>query len=601
MKKTVYAAVVALTFIGCTGCAPTAQKARIPSPAPLETMTPRPPQDVPTFRDTTAVTMENVQAPVPQMTAISRDYVDARIAEYSTKLDRWKTLDEKAVDQGSNEQQNQLMVRCFRRLQKVLNGYSDLRAGMLKDDGSVELESSIVSGVQQEDIAFVDGECGVLLANPIEATVDVKEDTVLQGLPAVEATIADYSKRKDYENVLQTWSELSDEQRERTSVATKIFYGEALTHLHQEEKAVDVYRGLVDRMISSEQKTDILSLRKKIADLYTATGDFAAAEKQYDLIGTDYKNLAGLNDWAVLQLSILARSGSNGDELKAYSNLLKDYLSFQPGQDGYKIVWEAEKYLADYSLSPVASNVENIKKEVQAAADEWYNGLWKTVENLSADGRNEEALSFLQTIPIDLIGPERAAIVTAKSEELLLADAVNRETQKMAGFQELQKKWNNGLLLVKGDRYDEAIAVFTELLGTEYDDKARSKIQEVSLDAAQVERRKAADTFIRFTTTTDVESQKKLLIESRNILKGILVKYPEVDLSDKVMKNIERVEAEMNKIDPQLLATVKMQEIENQNSAGAPKQSDPFDVFDQGVLTPAPAVSAPVATENLPQ
>jgi hypothetical protein len=42
-------------------------------------------------------------------------------------------------------------------------------------------------------------------------------------------------------------------------------------------------------------------------------------------------------------------------------------------------------------------------------------------------------------------------------------------------------------------------------------------------------------------------------VESRKYLKNILVKYPEVEIASKVRGNIERVEQEMNAIDPNLV------------------------------------------------
>ena len=123
----------------------------------------------------------------------------------------------------------------------------------------------------------------------------------------------------------------------------------------------------------------------------------------------------------------------------------------------------------------------------------------------------------------------------------------------MAKIQELQNQWNNGMLLTKGGRYDEALAVFTNLLDTEYSIKAESKIKEISLEAAKADRRKAAELFIRFTKTSEPESKKKLLVESRKLLKNILIKYPEVEIAPKVLGNIKRVEQEMNAIDPNLV------------------------------------------------
>ncbi len=60
---------------------------------------------------------------------------------------------------------------------------------------------------------------------------------------------------------------------------------------------------------------------------------------------------------------------------------------------------------------------------------------------------------------------EKQLVIKAKNEELQLAEAVENETGKMARMQDLQNQWNNGMLLAKDGRYEEAIAVFTNLHG----------------------------------------------------------------------------------------------------------------------------------------
>ena len=574
MKKTVYIAVVALTLLSFTGCTSTMHKPRVQSPPPpVKVVSHSTVGNNATSTDKSSSIVES------RTSTLAIEDVDARISQYSAKLDRWREQDKKAVVQEMDQQQTQLMIGCFRRLQKVLNGYIGLRSMLGQDGAAAGLDSDLVNAIQQADISFLESECAVMLIEPTEGAVDINKDTVASDVAGVEAVVARYSAQKEYENVLQTWSGMTEEQRQRVGVETKVLYGQALTYLHQEDKAVAVYLNLVNNTLSSSQKTDLLSLRKMVADLYMATGNYSAAQREYNNLSSDYRNLARLDDWAILQLSILSRSGTHGDELKAYSDLLRDYLSFLPAQDGYKVVWEAEKFLEEYSLSPVTSNVDEIKIEMRALADAWYAELWQTVDTLTADNRHEDALVYLQTIPIDLIGPERAATVTAKREELLLASAVDRETTKMVQTQELQKTWNNGLLLVKGERYDEGIAVFSELLDTEYGDKAKSKIHEVTLTVAQIERRKAADIFIQSTKTSNVASKKKLLVQSRKILKDILVTYPDIDIADKVRKNIQRVELEMNKVDPQLLPQVRMEEMGNKLGGGGSQQPDSFDVF----------------------
>ena len=577
MKKTVYVAVVALTLLGLTGCGPTMHKTRVQSPTPPQSVVSRSTvQD-----DATSQSSSMVESNTLCASTLSVEAVDARIAQYTDKLDRWREQDQKAAVQEMDQQQTQLMIGCFRKLQKVLNGYTGLRSTLMQGGVTAGLSNDLANAIQQADISFLESECWVMLADPVDGVVDLNKNKVSSDVAEIEAVIARYSVQKEYENVLQTWSGLTEEQRKGLRVETKVLYGQALTYLHQEDKAITVYMDLVNDTLSSSPKTDILSLRKKVADLYTATGNYSAAERQYNSISSDYGNLASFNDWALLQLSILSRRGTNAAELRAYSDLLRDYLSFLPAQDGYKVVWEAEKFLEAYSFSPVATNVNGIKDEIRGAADAWYAGVWQTVDRLTADNQYEDALLYLQTIPIDLLGPERAATLSAKKEELLLASAVNRETTKMVQIQELQATWNNGLLLVKGERYDEAIAVFTELLDTEYGDKAKSKIHEVVLTVAQAERRKAADAFIQSTKTSNVESKKKLLVQSRAILKDILVKYPDVDIAEKVMKNIQRVELEMNTVDPQLLPRLRTQEMANKLGGGGSSQPDSFDVFNQ--------------------
>ena len=119
-------------------------------------------------------------------------------------------------------------------------------------------------------------------------------------------------------------------------------------------------------------------------------------------------------------------------------------------------------------------------------------------------------------------------------------------------------------------------------IDTSYQGKAQVKIEELSLQAAKADRRKAAELFIRFTKTTDIEGKKRLLIESRRILKEILIKYPEVDIAKKVVGNIDRVEKEMNELDPMLLPSIEMEEREKaaQQNTLQPQSSSGMDAFD---------------------
>lgn len=604
MKKIALNVVLSFCVAGMTGCAvPDLPKVSPPTPKSGTYQVPvaQPGQDPnavktvspPRYLDVGAepespIVEEDIEVVLPSMV-----YVNDRIFEYGRKLDRWKELDRKSVGVEMGEDDAAKMVRCFRRLQNVLNGYSDLRNKMLQADqisAANKISSADLFQLQTSDIEFLEDDCGRLVSESQDQTVGWNKREEGADLSQLETLIDRYDESREYEEVVQVWLKIPPFQIPRVHVKTKIKYGNALIYLKQEDKATEVYRQIVDQMSDSdEQATDLVSLRKVLADLYTASGDYKSAEVQYKKISEDYQNLGRLEEWSKLQLSILDRSADGSPELSEYSSLLRDYLSFVPGQDGYKIVWQADKFLSNYPYSAVASNVDFLRESALLRANDWFNSFIASVDALAAEKKFDKALELLETLPTEIIDADKQLQVKGKNEELLLAAAVDKETDKMAKMQELQHQWNNGMLLVKGERYDEAINVFTNLLDTEYGVKAENKINEVSLEAAKADRKKAAGLFIRFTKTTDLESRKKLLIETRQLLRNILVKYPGVEIVSKVQGNIERVEQEMNLIDPNLI-TAADQETQEVRVDGLDK------AFDSNLIQNEPV--APLIEEN---
>ena len=524
--------------------------------------------------------------PVSAVVLPSIDYVNDRIFEYGRKLERWKELDQQSVVMTLNEEQTESMVRCFRDLQKVLNGYDRLYDDLLQRNVISEAElfrTEDVLELQKMDIAFLDSVCGRMLSTTEDKAAGWQQREEGADLNQIETLIERYSSSKEYDEVVQVWLKIPQYQVERVDLKTKILYGNALIYLDQQEKAAEIYQQIVDEMsVSREQPTDVLSLRKTLADLYTASGDYFAAEGQYDQISTDYSNIGRIEEWSKLQLSILERSIKGSPELTEFSRLMRDYLSFQPEKDGYKVIWQADKYLQSYPYSPVSSNVDVIKEDALKRADEWFDAFFIQVDQYTGEKKFQDAMDLLQNIPEEIIGADKIQLVKTRIDELVLAEAVERETLKIERMQDLQRRWNEGMLLADQDDYDGAIVIFTELLDTSYQGKAQVKIEELSLQAAKADRRKAAELFIRFTKTTDIEGKKRLLIESRRILKEILIKYPEVDIAKKVVGNIDRVEREMNELDPMLLPSIEMEEREKaaQQNTLQPQSSPGMDAFD---------------------
>ncbi len=486
-------------------------------------------------------------------------YVKDRIFEYGRKLDRWKELDDQAVVMDLDEVASEEMVRCFRELQKVLNGYNRIHEELLRNNFNTEsgmgISSKDIMTLEQRDITFLESSCDRLLKSGDDKGEGWEKREEKANLPQIETLIERYAKNDEFEQVVQAWRQIPTHQIDRVHLNTRISYGNALMSLHREGKAAKVYQEIVDLMSASDdQRTDILSLRKILADLYIASAKYDKAEKQYQAISKDYSDLAKIEDWATLQLSILERSEPGSPELKEYSSLLRNYLAYNPQRDGYKLVWQSDEFLANYPYSPVSSNVDIIKSSTLAKADKWLQGFLAEVDLMAEEERFQDALLQLETLDEDILSGEKLVEIRKKSDDLMLAEAVNRETKKIETIQEQQKQWNNALLLVDKGEYDQAIEILTSMLETGYAEKADRKITEVALLAARAERRKAADLFIRFKKTNDMVSKKKLLIESRRILVDILIKYPNIGITEKVRGNIKRVEHEMNLIDPTLIS-----------------------------------------------
>ncbi|MBB5347770.1 hypothetical protein JWG42_04245 [Desulfoprunum benzoelyticum] len=522
----------------------------------------------------------------------SLEAITARIEAYSGKFRRWNELNTGAGRQLSPDQRA-MMGDCYRQMQRILADYNMMRTAVETGDRSDVTANSIYSGkmlvLQQRDLDFVESDCGRLVGPVAVATPGGRPD---QGGQSFDGRIAALSTEKKYREIEQAWQGLSPQQQEQTSLDAKMLYADALVYLQKEEEAADLYRGIVGRMeADGRSPAELLPLRKILADLCIAIGRYQDAQAQYVQISKDYLALASVDAWARMHLPLLGGDQQASLELAAYSGLVRNYLGYLPEQDGFRIVWEAEKYLADYPRSSVAANVKAIRDEMNKAGDAWFSGIVAEIDRLAGAKKYQEAAAMIKAQRADMINDQQRDLLNARLDELGLAEAAERETTKMAQEQELEQRWNNGLQLVSSGRYDEAIKVFDGMTETELGARADAKIVEISSMAAREDRRKAADLFIRYTRTGDVEVRKNLLIESRRLLKGILVKYPRADITDKVLGNIQRVEQEMNAIDPNLIAEVDSRDtggkVRENGWAPAYEPDDPFGAQPQGMGEPA--------------
>ncbi len=502
--------------------------------------------------------------------APSLEFVTGRISAYNNKMELWRKRDSQAAVLRIPADESEKMVNCFRELQKILNGYNRLHETLLRQaslpTGTATYNPKEVYELQQGDVAFVDGFCGQVVAADNDSGFGVwGQGNGGNGLLPVEILIAQHAANGQHEELVQAWEQMPEVMEAKVSVQTKIFYGNALMALQREEEAAQMYRSLVDQMAPADgPAVDLLSVRKVLADLYFATQNYREAEAQYNEISKNYKDATAVEEWAILQRTILQKGDQGGSELQEYAGLLKNNLGFEPTKDGYAVVWQADKFLQVYPKSPVAFNVDLMRSAVREQADQWSKSNGSDAATLAGQQQPQGAVaeavvpnSFDQFPPPLPSVPVHSTAVrpqfSQKNENGAVPSPNETAAANVENAQELERRWGEGQRLMAEAQYDKAIEMFTPMLNSQDSLKAEKKIAEASMFAAEAERRRAADIFIRFTKAADVESRKKLLIESRRILLDILVKYPGVEVTDKVVGNIKRVEKEMNAIDPGLL------------------------------------------------
>jgi len=324
-------------------------------------------------------------------------------------------------------------------------------------------------------------------------------------------------------------------------------YGLALLKNHQEPMARKIFVDLLAR-VQPQQGQDALTfpLMQVIGDMDLSMESYDEARRRYEEIIRLSIDRGHREEWAGMQLAALQPGSTPPVEMKEYSVLLKNYLAYTPKRDGYAVSEQAEKFLLTYPASRLVSSVNLIHKTTREQAEAWLNQGIKRIEALAGERKSQEPSVTGEQVPANNPLPDTRDVVKSGEQAVSAPVAVVDE-------QALREDFDKGMKQLEAKEYDKAMESFTRLLKTPYEDRARTRIEEAARLGAQEDRQKAADLFVRSNATRDQENKKKLLLSSRQLLQGILVKYPQSGLGDKVQKNLSRIEEELKALDPSLL------------------------------------------------
>ncbi|MCF8057481.1 MAG: hypothetical protein K9K37_12700 [Desulfocapsa sp.] len=487
---------------------------------------------------------------------VSADFVARRLQSYRQKLEKWEKYDSQASTLNLNWKIAEQRVNCFRNLQKIVRGYSLLR-DILVAGGNASLPGGMTSDeiqvLQESDIDFIEGFCGNLLNGGRESTA-LDQDSSESDPGKLAELIRHSFQNGEYQQVVQFWLEIPEEKVNQVAIETKLMYGRSLIYLHQENKAASVYEQVMAD-VGKKETTNVLYLHTVLADLYMASCNYSAAAGQYRKILEAFQDALKMKNWAETQQKNLVKADMKGQKLKDYSAIIGNYMGYIPSKDGYKPVWQIEKFMVKYPDSPWMTNVDQMKSELTLKAERWFNTMIADIEKLQQQRQFKDGLLLLETIDRDIIGPEQVERVQQKSIELNATWKTVPENLKIEQLTALQDSWNEILTLVDKGKHDEAIARLNIVRDSDYSEMVATKIEEVSLLASRKQSLEAAKLFELAIKTDDTLTRRQLLVKSYQLLLQITMKYPGTLIIGKVHGYIQRVKSEMNKLDPNLVSS----------------------------------------------
>jgi tetratricopeptide (TPR) repeat protein len=474
---------------------------------------------------------------MPALTSINN-----RIYANEQKLAQWREVTD-TLSMIPPVQRNRISA-CMAELIDILDGYNALHSRLLQQ---TSLESAqLLAGesllqLNQRDMEYMESGCDRLLAELRAPT----SPPVTESVGVVDPELIEAFDKGEYDRVITLYSQTTGHPGQMIAPQATYLYGQALLKNHQQAEAHTVFTDLLTRVDSPEQGTMAFDLMRVLGDVNFAMGSYDEARRYYaDLVSMAAEHQRS-EQWGEQQYAALQPGVLQPDERRAYSVLLRNYLAYTPKRDGYAVAEQAEQFLQTYPASRLVPSVNGIHRDIREQVDDWLNRGIKRIES-QANERLSRQTHPDPDVVVGEAGPDR---------EIPGVDSYQPAAISLADQEALQAVFDRGKAQLHAKEYDLAIESFTSLLDTPLAEQARPLIHEASQLAAQEDRQKAADLFVRATGAGDLESKTALLLASRQLLQDVLVKYPQSGLHDKVERNLSRIEDELRAIDPSLIET----------------------------------------------
>ncbi len=520
----------------------------------------------------TTIVQPSIQQQVPLSEKISSDtmlplltLVDDRIVAYEGKMEQWEKFAAEASTINLDEEQLDNISACQNQLMSILTGYNNLHQQLINESNG-QTDGAFIEGylaTERQDMSFLESDCQqIVIADQQTAggwVAGTREMLLEEKIQELNEKMAS----GEYQQVIELYTQLPVEEGQHVSYDVTYSYGQALLHAGREDDASRVFQNLLINLQEQNQIEQEFKLMQLIADIQFGLENYDTAFERYVDIINRYAGLGDNIDWARRQQSVISSRNSQGIEVKNFSELMRGYLSFNAERDAFSVYLLANQFLVDFPESSVLPTVNHILFESRDRAEAWFDLLLRRISALKVEKKYQEALQIIDRLPMNKMPMEKKELLNSLSDELITISFEVEESKRMAVEEAMHEIWSEGQTLLRSKEYDQAIKVFSTLLETTYAERANDKIVEASQLAAQEDRRKAAELFVRASKTNDQESRLALLLQSRELLKGILQKYQQSGLVEKAERNLERIEQEIMAIDPSLLTETEVSAADN--------------------------------------
>ena len=481
--------------------------------------------------------------------------VNDRIIVYEGKAEQWNAFVSEASNIQLEEEQKDKIASCQSQLTYILDGYETLHMQLIRESSSDTTDASIIESfleTERLDINFLEGDCHkiVLAAEQQGAWIEGTRERLLEER---ERELNEKMLSGDYLQVIELYIQLPLAEGQHASYEATHNYGQALLRSGRENDAAEVFQSMLLNLREQNLIEREFKLMKLIADIQFGMENFDQAFERYIHIINRYAGLGENIDWARKQQTIISSRNSRGIEVRNYAELIKAYLTYNVERDAFKVFLLASSFLEDFPDSVVTPTVNHVLYESRDRAEAWFASVMQRVSTLRGAKKFQEALQLVENLPIHYMPLDKREQLGMLTDDLVSASFEEEESKRIAFEEAMQDIWSKAQNLLQAKDYDQAIEVFTSLLETTYADRAHDKIVEASQLAAQEDRREAAELFVRSNKAQDRNTKIALLLKSRQLLKGILTKYPKSGLVEKAQRNLDRIEAEIRSIDPALL------------------------------------------------